>query len=313
MSKFSSIVLHYLGFNTLARMFLKEKIYVINYHSVSSPSNAKLFQYDLYSHLSINLDLFKSHIQMMQKRGHTFIQPGDLLKQGVNKMNKPTILYFDDGFKDNLANALPVLKNLGIKASIFVSPVLVDKVDVFWTIKHRAFLKAQGMSIEAVEKTITRLKTLPKADRESVIEKEYKSKDFNWSPQDQNIFLDWPELKKLRDEGWEISSHGLSHQNLLELDPKEIKKELLNSKERIEKELGKPVESFSYPHGRFNDNTNRMLSEIGYKVVMFTGHGLNNFKALNRLPIFLKTIPVKINDTLKDFESKLYSRHFLRS
>lgn len=313
MNKISSTLLHILGINGLAKLFLSNKLYVLNYHSVSSSGNSKLFQSSLYPHLSIDKTLFESHIRKMKDNGHAFIRPKDLLNNKTQNMNKPTIIYFDDGFKDVLVNALPILDKLGIKACVFVSPALIDKVDILWTIKHRVFLESQGVSTEETIDSIDNLKTLSKPERQNLIDKEYKSAGFSWSLPDQNIFLDWNEIKKLLDKGWEVGSHGESHQDLTEISVEKIKKEIIESKSRIEKELGQPVVSFSYPHGRFSSEINRILFNNGYKVVMSIGRGLNSFNCLADMPIYLKTVPVQINDTLKALESKLYSRHFFKS
>lgn len=313
MNKIASTLLYFLGFNTLARLFLNKKIYVLNYHSVSSSSNAKLFQSSLYPHLSIDVNLFESHIKMMKNNGHTFVRPKDLLNIETEKIKKPTIIYFDDGFKDNLANALPVLDKFGINACIFISPNIVNKTSIFWTIKHRAFLKSQGVDKEEIGSMTDNLKALPNSERQTLIDKEYESAGFSWLPEDQNIFLEWNEIKNLVKKGWEIGSHGLSHQNLLEINMEDIKKEIIESKYEIEKKLGRPIVSFSYPHGRFSNKINDIIYNSGYKVVTSVGRGLNSYNCLFDMPIYLKTIPVRINDTLKELESKLYSRHFFKS
>lgn len=108
-------------------------------------------------------------------------------------------------------------------------------------------------------------------------------------------------------------SHGLSHQNLLELEDVDVKKELVESKQIIEKKLGSTVKSFSCPYGRFSSRWNKVFESTGYEVVTSVGHGLNDFSSLVGIPIRLKTVPVKIDDSLNVLESKLYSRHYLRS
>lgn len=183
-----SKILHYSGCNALARKFLDDKIYVLNYHSVSSEANSEVLQASLYSNLSIDAGLFEKHMRFLKKNGHTFVQFRDLLGTGVTKCKKPTIIYFDDGYKDNLENARPILKRLDISACVSISPALVDRTDILWTIKYRVFVRSSNMDIAKGEATIEHLKTLSKNDREEEVNKLYSLKRFELLPENLNIY-----------------------------------------------------------------------------------------------------------------------------
>ena len=49
-----------------------------------------------------------------------------------------------------------------------------------------------------------------------------------------------------------IQSHGISHRLPDEMKPGEIKRELRESKERLEDLTGKKVGYFAYPNGQYN-------------------------------------------------------------
>ncbi len=315
MNKIFSWFLQYVGVNACTRLFLDKKIFVLNYHSVSSEVNKEQFQSDLYPHLSIDVSLFEKHIQLLLKNGHTFITPKDLLVLNITKLHKPTIIYFDDGYKDNLVNALPVLKKNNIKATVFVTSGLAVRSHMLWTIKHRAFLLKQNINSQEREKVISSLKTLSKNERENFLRTTYENAQFVWQQEDQNIFLDWKDLTVLIEEGWEIGSHSVSHSNLQELTKEKLRIELVESKNKIEEKLKVSVISFSYPHGQWNLTVNKALEEAGYRIVVSIGAGLNqnNLSDSKNLLSCFKTVPVKIKDTEYEFSSKLYSRHFLRS
>ena len=59
-----------------------------------------------------------------------------------------------------------------------------------------------------------------------------------------------------------IGSHGLSHELFKNLDLNNKKRELIESKEILEKLLHKPVKYFAYSHGQYDDSTLAILSEI---------------------------------------------------
>jgi peptidoglycan/xylan/chitin deacetylase (PgdA/CDA1 family) len=62
----------------------------------------------------------------------------------------------------------------------------------------------------------------------------------------------------------EFGAHSLNHPRLTQLKPQETRKEIEASKKSIEKLLGKPVLSFAYPYGLFNEDIKKMTKEAGY-------------------------------------------------
>jgi peptidoglycan/xylan/chitin deacetylase (PgdA/CDA1 family) len=73
------------------------------------------------------------------------------------------------------------------------------------------------------------------------------------------------ELKALASEGFEIGAHGYSHKHLWGLPPRELAQEVGPCKRILEDLLGKEVEMFCYPRGRYDVNTVRALQDSGYK------------------------------------------------
>jgi len=71
-----------------------------------------------------------------------------------------------------------------------------------------------------------------------------------WNPKDKSnrkhMTLD--ELLTLKNEGWEIGSHGTNHISFLRLDENEILKSATDSKNILSKHFGK-ISSFAYPYG----------------------------------------------------------------
>ncbi len=64
-----------------------------------------------------------------------------------------------------------------------------------------------------------------------------------------------------------IGSHTLTHPCLSKITPDQLKKELIDSKLRLEHLLGKPVEDLSLPFGSYNKKVLRMAQEAGYRRV----------------------------------------------
>lgn len=62
-----------------------------------------------------------------------------------------------------------------------------------------------------------------------------------------------------------IGSHGASHRCLDTLSPEEQKREIFESKKKLEDIIGKKVEYFSYSNGRYTKYTKKMVKKAGYK------------------------------------------------
>ena len=73
-----------------------------------------------------------------------------------------------------------------------------------------------------------------------------------------------------------IGSHTIHHAFLPELPPEEVKKELVNSREVLEKILGHEVTLFSYPAGGVTPEIERMVQEAGYVGAVTTNYGTKN-------------------------------------
>ena len=77
--------------------------------------------------------------------------------------------------------------------------------------------------------------------------------DNKWNNKDATLrlHLDFDDIKILRDAGWEIASHGVTHRNLLKLSDTEIEYELSESKRQLSK-IVDDVITYAYPYGAYN-------------------------------------------------------------
>ena len=62
-----------------------------------------------------------------------------------------------------------------------------------------------------------------------------------------------------------IGSHTMTHPYLAKIRPDQLKKELIDSKLRLEQLLGNPIEDLALPFGSYNQEVFRTAREAGYK------------------------------------------------
>lgn len=87
-----------------------------------------------------------------------------------------------------------------------------------------------------------------------------------WDPSPGPRFrhLSWNQIKEMSDNGIWFGSHSVNHHFLTRQNDKIVRYELEASKKNLEDKLGKPVNSFSYPYGDYNNKIINFVKETGY-------------------------------------------------
>ena len=97
----------------------------------------------------------------------------------------------------------------------------------------------------------------------------------------------WKQLKEMKSSGFEVGSHTLSHSNLTKKRKDEseeayierIEKELLLSKQIIDKKLNQNTVSVAFPYGAYNQQILDICEKTGYKLGLSVKRGGNPFFA----------------------------------
>lgn len=83
---------------------------------------------------------------------------------------------------------------------------------------------------------------------------------------DQGIrgYLDWGEIRRLRDEGMEIGAHSAAHAHLADGDLATARADLRRSNQRFQAELGAVPDFLAWPYGEVSLDLMRLAEEVGY-------------------------------------------------
>ena len=76
--------------------------------------------------------------------------------------------------------------------------------------------------------------------------------------------MDWDGLRALAERGLEIGSHTVSHPHLTRLGDAELERELRQSRERLQDELGRPCPYVAYPYGDADARVHAAARAAGY-------------------------------------------------
>jgi peptidoglycan/xylan/chitin deacetylase (PgdA/CDA1 family) len=91
--------------------------------------------------------------------------------------------------------------------------------------------------------------------------------------------MDWPQARECYQEGMEIGSHSRDHLSLSSLNPVDIKRQLMTSKDEIEQRLCTEVKTFCYPYGDYNATVLKVIKNSLYKAAVTSRFGNDDFEA----------------------------------
>ncbi|MEM7480273.1 MAG: polysaccharide deacetylase family protein [Acidobacteriota bacterium] len=86
--------------------------------------------------------------------------------------------------------------------------------------------------------------------------------------------LDGDALRALAEEGFEIASHSRSHRPFEEFETDDFPAETAGSKADLEATIGRPVDTFCYPWGRFDGRYRQAVQAAGYRAAVSI-HGVS--------------------------------------
>ena len=125
------------------------RVPILMYHYLSDPPpGADRYRRDL----SVPPALFEQHLAYLREQGYQAITLYDLLyhlTQGAPLPERPVIITFDDGYRDNYENAFPLLEEYGFDATFFVLIEVTNQGEAeYLTWDMLREMHAAGMDIE---------------------------------------------------------------------------------------------------------------------------------------------------------------------
>lgn len=286
--------------------FLKE-LTILAYHRVVENSYSPTFRFDPEL-ISASTADFEWQMQYVRKNFNPIALRDLISLKEENKPlpQRPIVITFDDGYDDNYYFAFPILKSLEIPATIFLASSLIGQERTFWydwlyflegtCTRSRIPLKFGALCFSHSDDPIKRnsrlielfsyAKKLPDtqlrahlAALESMLKVDYPADGFVDSKP-----LNWDQVREMASCRVDFGSHSSTHPILTNTDDGQLTHELIESKRRIEFELGTRVVSIAYPDGglrAFDDRVVEGAQAAGYKIGVTYITGINNTRSLD--------------------------------
>ena len=224
---------------------------ILMYHHITEEADV------VENSMTITPERFDEHVKMMIEMGYTPIFLEELIayvEYGLALPEKPICITFDDGYTSNYEYAFPILEKYDAKANIAII----------------------GTSIGASKYKDTDNEIIPHFDMDAAREMEKAGVISIIShTYDMHQAEAFESGDKIRANALKLESESdLEYENALKEDFEKITKIL-------KEELGKNNLILAYPYGKYTEESNAVLKELGVKMTLATSSGTNKIKKGN--------------------------------
>jgi len=272
------------GVTTLVRR-LSSRGVVLCYHNVVADAAA-----GPRDNLGLHMPLSRFERQM-RWLAHNFevVSLKDLvvrLSQG-GSLRGVAAVTFDDGYGGVFDHAWPVLQELNIPATVFVVAEAPGRDERFWWDDPEVL---RAYSPARREHWLTALR----GDSASIVESlTLARRPSAGKASSARMPAPWEIIAAAAASGLHLGVHSATHRSLPALDERDLRREVVESRDVIRRRTGVTAEFFAYPYGLWNDRVRHAVRSAGYRAAftLESGDSATDAWALPRM-----NVPAGIDD-----------------
>lgn len=212
-------------------------------------------------------------------------QSGDLPQRTV-------CITFDDGYRDNVDIALPMLRKYGLHATFFIATgYLGDGImwndQVIETVRRRETgdwdLSEFGLGVRPMSDVESRRQVMreliAKLKHQTPVQRQQWADTLAQQITEpmERIMMTRDEVRSLHDAGMAIGGHTVTHPILSLLDAPEARAELANGKQALEVLTDSEIELFAFPNGKagadYESQHADLARDVGFSAAFTTMWG----------------------------------------
>ncbi|HEV8607741.1 MAG TPA: polysaccharide deacetylase family protein [Tepidisphaeraceae bacterium] len=258
---------------------------ILLYHSVPSAEVAQWID----PANAMSLEVFEAQMRFLARRRNV-ISMSELMEAIENAQSLEAgtvVITFDDGYRDNLEVAGPILERYGLSATLYLATNAMNEghlwIDELYAMfcrrtRHELSFGAHPKADLADAKTRAEIyrsiaDSLSRADlnqrREILIKVEEQLRPTAAPPR---LMLNWNEVRELqkRFTKIEIGLHTADHLDLA-ANESAAHEQIERSRLDVERELGIKPKHFSFPYGRFSEHSQNAVREMGLQSAVVAG------------------------------------------
>jgi peptidoglycan/xylan/chitin deacetylase (PgdA/CDA1 family) len=259
---------------------------ILTYHSVAPPERTEWVD----PRNRIDPERFARHVEFLatHRRVIALDELADALESGEPLPAGSVVLSFDDGYRDTLEVAAPILARYGVPAVVYVPTAIVSRGEPPWSDQVYSWFRtrrgrrlgaldgsrlsfdlttSKGAAAAHAAVSESLLRSWPAERRALLAQLEAQLEPAGEMPR---LTLSWDELRDLRRrfDGIQIGLHTAEHVDLTARDPDSVREELAHCVADAERELGVHPQHFAYPYDRANARTRELMTEQGFRTAV---------------------------------------------
>lgn len=262
------------------------RLMILTYHRVLERS-------DLLLPSEPDAERFAAHMAVLA--AHFSVLP---LPEAARRLRDGTLpaaavcITFDDGYRNNLDIATPVLQRYGLPATVFVMQNAIE-AGIMWNDLVIEAVRRASATMDLSMVGLGRVTLPPPAARAPFVLKvleafKYQSMQERWSKACElyqraaaeplpRLMLNEGELHRLAQAGIDVGGHTVNHPILAKLPEDEARREIVDGAGWLARVVGRQPVSFAYPNGRpgldFNAVHMRIARDAGFELAVSTEWG----------------------------------------
>ena len=283
------------GATVLARARHKRALRILMYHgilpSVEGPA--------VFGNLFLTTAAFARQMAHVKQAFHVMALDDAvrMLETGGELPDRAVAITFDDGYRNTLTAALPILRSLGIPATVFLPAGLVGTEDLLWFDVLRVLVAKRAAEGKPVDlgivlngrggsepgamfgECVMAIMNLASEDQERVIGelRSFSRRADCCKRYPEFALAGWEEWRGALAEGLlNVGSHGMAHENLCDMTSDGRFHVLRQSKDRLEREFSRPCRAIAYPYGAWDEHVVEAAREAGFSIGVTTDEGLSS-------------------------------------
>ena len=228
-------------------------------------------------YLCVSPDHFAAHLEAISRAR----EPSTLADISVPSRRPRVVVTLDDGYRDNLTNALPIAAAKGVPITVFVTSGILGNHHGMWWDRLGTLLRSRPPHVTDIDLPTVRLplgSSGLRADLDSVrrhllplpvteIERALDAVSEQW----QVSSAPAPDAKTLTPEDLRqlaasdivtIGAHTVDHVRLRDRPAREQQDTISGSKAELEQSIGRAVSHFAYPFGHRDDFDDRSVDAV---------------------------------------------------
>jgi peptidoglycan/xylan/chitin deacetylase (PgdA/CDA1 family) len=268
---------------------------ILMYHSVMEDPRS---QGTFLGGIIHSREVFRWQMELLarQYRPASMDQVNRFVRGEAEVADRTVVVTFDDGYTDNYEIAAPVLNEVGVPATVYVTVECVERGNLPWPARLRFIFRTtkKGNWIDSAGKAwplsgdIEREKafllscneccTLAGETQEKYVSRLEDDLGARVPVESGALMMNYDQIRALARQGHIVGSHTMTHPNLAHVNLQDATRELTESKRRLEQQLKAAAVHFSYPCPALSPHwTNQTVAasrDAGYETAVTTDGGL---------------------------------------